>query len=1035
MIFTGDLHIHSHFSLATSKQLTPQYLDYWAKIKGVNLVGTGDFTHPKWTEELQKAFEPAEDGLFKLKDELILPDNPVNQGLVRFILTAEISNIYKKNGKVRKIHNVVVAPDFQTVLKIQKTLSDRKFNITSDGRPILGLDSRDLLEMMLEINENIIFIPAHIWTPWFAALGSKSGFDSIEEAYGDLTKYIYAVETGLSSDQPLNWLCSFLDKFTLISNSDAHSPEKLGRNANIFNTELSYNGIVKALKNQDTDAFVGTIDLYPQEGKYHYDGHRKCGVRFNPTETMEHAGICPVCGGKLTLGVAHRIAELADRNNPQDRPIKKDFKYVIPLKEIIAEIKGVRSTTKSVDNLYFKLVRDLGSELDILLNIDIEDIKRKGGEVISVAIDRMRQGKIIIEEGYDGEYGKIKVFEKNEIKNFGSKKTLFDIESDFTPQDLPKRPLLAFDVAKFRELKKNIKISEIQPKQYTDTNTDQKKAIEYNQGNVLVIAGPGTGKTYTLTERITHLINIDVKPEKILAITFSRFAANEIKQRIAKKTDENTAKAIKIKTFHALGLEILRKIYDDNLLIINEQDKKFILLELGVPKNKINKLSNEISLLKNTLSEEQKDNEFLDIFSQYTDFLINNKLLDFDDLVYLTIKKLDALPEEFDFQHILIDEFQDINRSQYEFLRKLRTETNNFFAIGDTEQAIYGFRGSDAKLLDLFIKEFNAQLLHLNKSYRCTDNILSASKNIVKSDRKISGIDKGIKITITRHPSDKSEAEYIARTIEDMIGGLRFFSIDSNVTKGNTNSDIKSLSDFAVLLRTKALADTLIKAFNDHSIPYQIIDNQHITSIKPFDDLIAVIKFFANPENNFLRKRVKVILGLIPQKPENNNTTEILKNLWKKYFEKKYKSKSDDFEKIIKISTNKKISDFLKEIELLNSVDNYNPNIEAVNVMTLHASKGLEFQCVFIPALEDGIIPYKIFNKETDENEERRLLYVGMTRSKKFLYLSSAQMRMIKNMRFTFKRSSFVDDIEKNLLLNKKQNYKKKKDFNDPTLF
>ncbi len=454
MKFIADFHIHSHYSMATSKKLTPRYLDYYAKIKGVNVLGTGDFTHPRWTQELKEQLQPAEQGLFKLKKEFVEPNNPLQNTEMRFMLSAEISSIYKKNGKVRKVHNVILAPDFETVDKIQKEMQWRKFNITSDGRPIIGFDSRDLLEMLLEINENIFFIPAHIWTPWFAALGSKSGFDTIDECFEDLTPYIYAVETGLSSDQPQNWLCSFLDKFALLSNSDAHSPEKLGRNANIFDTELSYNSITNALKNQQTSDFVGTIDMYPQEGKYHFDGHRKCEVCFTPTETMQHDGICPKCKTPVVLGVAHRIAQLADRNNPADRPIKKEIKYIIPLKEILAEIQGVGATTKGIENIYNELISKLGSEFDILLNVEPQQIKTIGGEFLAEAITRMRQKNVIIKEGYDGQFGTIKLFEQGEIENHGSKKTLLDVQGNIRPKKQKELKLLNFDIAEFRRLKK-----------------------------------------------------------------------------------------------------------------------------------------------------------------------------------------------------------------------------------------------------------------------------------------------------------------------------------------------------------------------------------------------------------------------------------------------------------------------------------------------------------------------------------------------------------------------------------------------------
>ena len=460
MKFIADFHIHSHFSMATSKQLTPEYLDYWAKIKGLNVVATGDFTHPGWLKELKQKLEPAEPGLFKLKKEFILPNNYAQNIDVRFILTAEISNIYKKYDKVRKIHNVVLAPDFETVEKIQFELSKRNFNITSDGRPILGLDARDLLEIILTANENNFFIPAHIWTPWFSALGSKSGFDTIDECYADLGKYIYAIETGLSTNAPLNWMCSFLDKYTLLSNSDAHSPEKLGRNANILNTTLSYPAIIEAIKDQKSNKFMGTIDMFPQEGKYHYDGHRKCGVCWNPVETLKHNGICSKCGKPVVIGVTNRIVELSDRTDIMKRPNRKPFYSIIPLKEILSEITGVGPNTKTVDRNYVKIIQKAGSEFNVLLNLSISDVKKAAGELIGEAIKRMREGRIIIKEGFDGEFGVIKVFNDNEIKNYGAKKSIFEISAPAknTIPKLSKDKLLNFDLSEYQELRKTYKI-------------------------------------------------------------------------------------------------------------------------------------------------------------------------------------------------------------------------------------------------------------------------------------------------------------------------------------------------------------------------------------------------------------------------------------------------------------------------------------------------------------------------------------------------------------------------------------------------
>lgn len=442
MRFIGDLHIHSHFSLATSKQLSPEFLDYWALLKGITVIGTGDFTHPGWLKELKEKLDPAEEGLLRLKDSfrqnITMPSAPNIRQQVRFVLSAEISSIYKKHGKVRKVHNVILAPDFATAEKIQQKLTRLGGNINSDGRPILGLDSKDLLEIALEVSDRILFVPAHIWTPWFSVLGSKSGFDTVEECFEDLTPHISAVETGLSTDPPMHWVCSFLDQFTLISNSDAHSPEKLGRNANIFNTDLSYTGITTALRTGDPNRFLGTIDLFPQEGKYHYDGHRKCGICWDPMQTLEQNEICLQCGKKVTVGVMHRVAQLADRKNPSQRSRPLPFHSIIPLKEILAEIKGTGPASKKVDSEYHTLLGTAGPELFILLDLPVEELRTRGYPLVAEAVQRMRDRKVHIQEGYDGEYGRIRVFPKGKVND--------------QPSWVPKRRLINFDLGKYREL-------------------------------------------------------------------------------------------------------------------------------------------------------------------------------------------------------------------------------------------------------------------------------------------------------------------------------------------------------------------------------------------------------------------------------------------------------------------------------------------------------------------------------------------------------------------------------------------------------
>ncbi len=412
MKFIADLHIHSRFSRATSKALNPENLCIWAQKKGITVLGTGDFTHPGWISELEEKLIEAEEGLYRLRPDI---QKKVDREALhpsfqptRFLLSGEISCIYKKNGKTRKVHHLILMPDMASVRKLNERL-DRIGNISSDGRPILGLDSRDLLEIILEADDRAFFIPAHIWTPWFSVFGSKSGFDSMEECFGDLTGHIRAIETGLSTDPPMNRRISALDKYILVSNSDAHSPSKLGREANLFDTDLNYHQMVRAMS--DGNGFTGTIEFFPQEGKYYLDGHRKCQVRLRPAKTMQLDGICPVCGKPVTVGVLNRINELADRDAPK---LSKDFFSLIPLCEILSELLDCGPATKKVTGFYERLLMALGPELQILLNVPLSDLDAAGGFLLAEGIDRMRRGQVIKQEGYDGEYGIIRLFDEAE---------------------------------------------------------------------------------------------------------------------------------------------------------------------------------------------------------------------------------------------------------------------------------------------------------------------------------------------------------------------------------------------------------------------------------------------------------------------------------------------------------------------------------------------------------------------------------------------------------------------------------------------
>jgi uncharacterized protein (TIGR00375 family) len=399
--------------MATSSQLNIPNIDLWARKKGISIAGTGDAVHPGWMNELKRDLVSAGNGLYKIRTEKSDPRSKVWDGEVYFMLTAEISCIYKVQGAVRKVHNIIAAPSFASMEKIQRKLGALG-NIISDGRPILGLDSRDLLDITLEGGEGSFLFPAHIWTPWFSVLGSKSGFDTIEQCYRDLSDYVFAAETGLSSDPEMNRKCSFLDKYALVSNSDAHSPENLGREATIFDfdAEVSFDSIVKALKGDDPKGLWGTIEYFPQEGKYYLDGHRACGVCWEPKETKAHGGICPVCGKKVTVGVLNRICALCELRGEESKSgtfsMERPFHSLTGLKNIISEITGTKETSKKVSLRYENLLSELGSELSILLDIPVNKIYDVDKDV-SKSIQRLRNRQVYVRGGYDGVYGTVRV--------------------------------------------------------------------------------------------------------------------------------------------------------------------------------------------------------------------------------------------------------------------------------------------------------------------------------------------------------------------------------------------------------------------------------------------------------------------------------------------------------------------------------------------------------------------------------------------------------------------------------------------------
>ena len=743
-MYIADLHIHSRFSRATSKEGDAPHLDLWAGRKGIGLVGTGDFTHPAWRAELQEMLTPAEEGFYTLKPQYRLAQETAGTAQPpRFVLTGEISSIYKKNGRVRKVHNLILLPSFQAAEELSRRL-ERVGNIHSDGRPILGLDSRDLLELTLTACPEAVFIPAHIWTPHFSLFGAFSGFQTMEECFEDLTPHIHAVETGLSSDPPMNWQVSALDGYTLVSNSDAHSPQKLGREANLLDCGLSYPALKHAI--ETGEGFGGTIEFFPEEGKYHLDGHRNCGVCLTPQEAESLGGLCPVCGKKLTIGVQHRVEELADRPLGQPRPNQKPFESLAPLPEVIAACTGSSETSKKTQARYQAMLQQLGSEFHILLQAGFEDIQRVAGPAVAEGIRRLRLGQVERVPGYDGAFGHVVLLTPAEREALEGQTSLFGAAKAKAPKrGRPAAP------------KQSSPKKEQAPSQPTaQLNPEQRRAAEWTGPAVAVVAGPGTGKTKTLTARILHLLGQGAAPGEITAVTFTRRAAGEMEERLAAALGGKSAlRGLTVATFHAICHDLLGRppllsreeslALAESVLRDGGQDMapgEFLrqvsqvknsavplgsslppelyqayqaalarrgAMDFGGQPDRPPPLSREeaLALAEAVLRDGGQDmapGEFLrqvaqvknsaapqasplppELFQAYQAALARRGAMDFDDLLLRAAEQELTPGQRRRFTHLLIDEFQDSNPLQLELICRWSQKGESLFVIGDPD--------------------------------------------------------------------------------------------------------------------------------------------------------------------------------------------------------------------------------------------------------------------------------------------------------------------------------------------------------------
>ena len=982
------------------------------------------------------------------------------------MLSVEISTIYRRGERTRKVHHLIYAPTFEAAGRITASLG-KIGNLASDGRPILGLDSRDLLEITLDGGPGCYLVPAHIWTPWFAVLGSRSGFDAVADCYGDLAGEIFAVETGLSSDPRMNWMCSSLDAYQLVSNSDAHSPPMLGREATTFTGAMDFFAIAGALRTGD--GLRGTIEFYPEEGKYHLDGHRKCGIRFEPQQTRESDGACPQCHKPLTVGVLHRVAELADRPDGYQPDGAAGFNNLVPLAEIISEILSVGPKSKSVNSVIDRLVAAFGPELAILQEVPADDLAVIGGSALTEAMTRLRRGEVIKEAGYDGEYGRVRLFRPGELDRADA---LFDLPASapaaeknaaeknkaagrdhaaglpVPPDDRsgtlagPGGPDLGADT---HDLTSRLDPADDRERVRAVDGTllggldEEQRAAAQTGGPLMIIAGPGTGKTRTLTHRIAWQITAGgIAPRRFLALTFTRRAAGEMQHRLASLLPEGDygprgpAADVLVTTFHGLALRLLGehrdkaglppgfRVADETARLEaatnvtgSERDGRRLIAALGTGHR----------LADRTLSGERE---------ALRAELAAVGLVDVDELIGRAARMLRAEPAitaalRDRWPWISVDEYQDLDEEQNELLRQLAGHGAGLTVIGDPDQAIYGFRGADVRFFLRFGEDYPAaRTAFLTRNYRSGPVIVRAALQAIAPATLVPGrrldavcrpgaapgagqdgrsggtAPSGPPIVFHEAGSEQAEGSWIAGEIDRLIGGSSFHSLDSGRVDARQRHAALALSDIAVLYRTDAQAGGLVQALTRAGLPFQKRSHDRLSRRPGVRDIVREIRLTepgipddagaaagAQEVGRRLRAAVRRLTALMPGSAPSAvdilAAGEVLAPLASRC--------GDD------------VGQFLTEISLGGEADTIDPRADAVSLLTLHAAKGLEFGVVFIAGCERGLLPLwrpgavpapragQPDGPAADVAEERRLLFVGMTRARTRLFLTCARHR------------------------------------------
>lgn len=851
--YLADLHVHSHFSRATSGNCRPGSLAETAARKGLAVIGTGDFTHAGWRAELGAELAEAEEGFYRLRTAA----GPASR--VRFVVTGEISCIYKQGGRTRKIHHVVLLPNLDAAARVSAALEARGANLAADGRPIIGLDSRTLLALILEAEPAAVLVPAHIWTPHFSLFGANSGFDALEECFGDLAGEIAAYETGLSSDPPMNWRLSALDHLTLLSNSDAHSPEKLGREANEFEAPFSYRGMTGALRREE-GRVVGTVEFFPEEGKYHYDGHRNCDVCWRPDETLAAGGICRVCGRPVTVGVLHRVADLADRPEGFRPPGASPYTSLVSLDQIVADALGVGAASKRVREASQKLLDALGPEIPLLREGNPGEIAAVAGAAVAEAVRRVRVGEITYRPGYDGEYGKLTIFRPEERRQISGQEALFALSG--VDLGAAQRETAATGVGRNLEEAAAPAVEPLQTRLFATPldglNAAQQQAVTARTGPVIVAAGPGTGKTRTLIQRIVFLLQEGARPETITAITFTHRAADEMRRRLASAAGMK-ARGVRVGTFHRFCLDLLTEVHGKPSLVLDAREAAALAAEVATPGKREGRgagprLAEAIARLKSQglrPGDPGVPAALAEPYRRYQQRLAAARACDYDDLLLAALDLLQNNETACQAArqwatHLLVDEFQDVNAVQYQLVRALAGDGRNLFVIGDPDQAIYGFRGADHRFFAQLAADFPAATSsRLTLNYRSTSTIVQAANALLAGANATAAQPGGQRLRYIAGNGPRAEARAVVREIETLVGGTGMLAADQQ--SGRRTARAFSLGEIAVLFRTGRQAEPIEEALLTEGIPYRTFGQRALLSAPEVREALDILRYLDRP--------------------------------------------------------------------------------------------------------------------------------------------------------------------------------------------